>query len=126
MAQPSLLSIAKADLISAHRNVNDPNKHIKHQAAYFTQQSMEKTLKYLIYLKTGSFPWGHNITKLVLIAEQNGIKVPKLIKSNASMYTSWETTSRYYPSKVIRRDTIQRAIDTVDNWHEDLRKQGIK
>lgn len=126
MAQPTLLSIAKADLESAKRNVNDSNKHIKHHAAYFAQQSIEKTLKYLIMLKTGHLPWGHNLAQLVIIAESNGIYVPKLIKTNSNMYTLWEATSRYYPTKIIRRDAIQRAIDEVDNWHANLSKQGIK
>lgn len=47
MAQPTLLSIAKADLITANRLVESEDKFIKHQAAYFTQQSIEKALKYL-------------------------------------------------------------------------------
>lgn len=43
MAQPTLLSIAKADLITANHNVTSDNKFIKHQAAYLTQQSVEKS-----------------------------------------------------------------------------------
>lgn len=50
MAHPTLLSIAKADLISANRLIESENKFIKHQAAYFTQQSIEKTIKHLIAL----------------------------------------------------------------------------
>lgn len=42
MTQPTLLAIAKADLISANRHVNDSNKFIKYQSAYMTQQSIEK------------------------------------------------------------------------------------
>lgn len=57
MAQPTLLSIAKADLITANHNVTSDNRFIKHQAAYLTQQSVEKTLKYLISLN-GKNCWG--------------------------------------------------------------------
>lgn len=60
MSQPTLLSIAKADLVTAGRLVESEDKFIKHQAAYFTQQSIEKTLKYLISLETGLHPWGHD------------------------------------------------------------------
>lgn len=79
MAYPTLLSIAKADLVSASRLVESENKFIKHQAAYFTQQSIEKTLKYLIFLKTGSQPWGHDIGKLVRQAKILGIQIPERI-----------------------------------------------
>lgn len=126
MAQPTLLSIAKADLITAGKLVDDENKYVKHQAAYFTQQSIEKTIKYLIGLKTHSQPWGHDIEKLIMQANQFGIKIPKEIEDHKSVYTSWEAVARYYPKKVIRRDAIKRAINVTRNWHIDLNKQGIK
>ncbi len=126
MAQPTLLSIAKADLITASRSVNSKNKFIKHQAAYFTQQSIEKTLKYLIFLRTGSQPWGHSIEKLVIQAKSLEIQVPERIDKYKSVYTSWEAVTRYYPQKIIRRDMIEKAIKIVQQWHIDLRKQGIQ
>ncbi len=128
MATPTLLSVAKADLITASKNVDSKNKHIKHQSAYFTQQAIEKTLKYLISLKNtdGNIPWGHDIAKLVMEAEQLGIEVPITIVENASVYTYWEVVTRYYPTKVIRKDTIQKAIDETKSWHRMLAKQGIK
>ena len=126
MAQPTLLSIAKADLITAERCVDSENKHIKHHAAYHTEQAIEKTLKFLIEAKKGSFPWGHDIAKLVYEAEKYGIMVPKEIKDNADVYTEWEVTSRYYPQKAIRRDTIKKAINITKEWHEskDMRDKN--
>lgn len=126
MAQPTLLSIANADLVSAGRLVEDEDKFIKHQAAYFTQQSIEKTLKYLISLKTGSQPWGHDIGKLVGQAKVLGIQIPERIDKYKTVYTSWEAVTRYYPQKIIRRDVIKKAIETTKQWHIELRKQGIK
>lgn len=127
MAQPTLLSIAKADLKTASRIVNDSNKHIKHQSAYMTQQSVEKTLKYLISLhRNGLFPWGHDIRKLILDAQSLGIYVPELIVSKADVISLWETSSRYYPTQVIRRDSIQKIINATYNWHILLAKQGIR
>lgn len=65
----TLLSIAKADIKTAKSLVNSDDKYQKHQAAYMTQQGVEKTLKYVISLKTGGQPWGHDIDKLVKIAQ---------------------------------------------------------
>ena len=118
MAQPTLLSMAKADLVTAKRNVDSDNKFIKHQSAYMTQQSVEKTLKYLISLhKDGLYPWGHDITVLIKEARAYGIYIPDIIVSKAPIITSWEAVTRYYPTKIIRRDSIQKIIDAVANWH---------
>ena len=38
MAQPTLLAIARADLLTAGKLVKSNNKFQKHHAAYFTQQ----------------------------------------------------------------------------------------
>lgn len=126
MGQPTLLTIAKADLKTAYRNVDDANKFVKHQAAYFTQQSIEKTLKYLIELNTGTLPWGHDIDKLVIQALGCGIYVPQEIQDHASIYTSWEAVTRYYPTKIIRRDIIKKAILVTNKWHKYLIQQGIR
>lgn len=50
MSQSTLLAIAKAALLTASELVMSENKFQKHPAAYMTQQSIEKTLKYLIQL----------------------------------------------------------------------------
>lgn len=126
MAQPTLLAIAKADLTTANKLVHSDNKYIKHQAAYFTQQSIEKTLKYLIDLKTGSQPWGHDIEKLIKQAKSCGISVPKIIEDHKTIYSSWEAVTRYYPQAVIRRDTVKKAIQATKEWHSSLKKDGIR
>lgn len=126
MAQPTLLAIAKADLKTAGNLVKLDNKFQKHQAAYFVQQSIEKTLKYLISRNVEYQPWGHDIRKLVIQSKQLGIDVPKRIEDRADVYTSWEAITRYYPTKVIYRNTIEDAIKVTQEWHKVLRKQGIR
>ena len=126
MAQPTLLAIAKADLLTAKKLVVSENKFQKHQAAYMTQQSIEKTLKYLIQLKTGSLPWGHDIRKLVMQAQLQEIYIPSMIIEKADVYTNWEVVTRYYPAKVIYRSSIMNAINVIVEWHKIMAKQGIK
>ncbi|MCR5475267.1 MAG: HEPN domain-containing protein [Lachnospiraceae bacterium] len=122
MDNSTLFAIAKADLKTAKGLVNSKDKYQKHQAAYFVQQSIEKTIKYCIGLKTGTEPWGHDISKLILAADVEGIDVPDIIRQNAAMYTSWEAVSRYYPRTIIRRDTIAKAIRIVDDWQRKVSK----
>ena len=117
--KPTMLAIAKADLKTAKRIVDSPDKYEKHIAAYHTQQPMEKVLKYLAE-KKGKNLWGHDITKLVMQCKKLGIEVPELIEKNSAVYTEWEVVSRYYPRKTIRRDNISKAIAVVDDWIESL------
>lgn len=117
----TLLAIARADIKTAKSLVNSTDKYQKHQAAYMTQQAIEKTLKYVISQKTGGQPWGHDVAKLVIIALDNGIAVPDFIRKKANMITSWEVVSRYYPASVIRRDTISHAIRVIDDWQKKLK-----
>lgn len=126
MAQPTLLAIAKADLLTAGKPVKSNNKFQKHQAAYFTQQSIEKTLKYVIGLKTGEQPWGHDIKKLVLLGQKSEIYIPEKIVEKADIYTNWEVVTRYFPAKVIYRNSIENAIKVTRDWHKYLSKRGIR
>ncbi len=88
-----------------------------------TQQAIEKTLKYVISIKTGDQPWGHDIGKLVVIAKKYEVEVPDEIVKNAAMYTSWEVVTRYYPTTVIRRDMIAKAIRVTDKWQMQIYKK---
>ena len=126
MAQPTLLSIAKADLVTASKNIDNPNKFIKHQAAYMTQQSVEKTLKYLIGLKIGNMPWGYKIAPLVAQAKALGIWVPDEVSKRANTITRWEAVTRYNPQEIIRRDVVHKVIISTPNLHVYLSKRGIK
>jgi HEPN domain-containing protein len=117
----TLLAIARADIKTAKSLVNSTDKYQKHQAAYMTQQGIEKTLKYVISQKTGGQPWGHDVAKLVIIAQNNGIVVPDFISKKADMISSWEVVSRYYPTSVIRRDTISHAIRVIADWQKELK-----
>ena len=115
MTKPTLLSIAKADLKTAKKCVKSDDKYEKHIAAYHTQQAIEKIIKYRA-AQNGLNLWGHNISKLIAQSQTVGIIIPNEINKNADIYTLWETVSRYYPTKVIRRDSIEKAISVTDQW----------
>lgn len=121
MIEPSLLSIAKADLKTAKRCVKSNDKYEKHIAAYHTQQAIEKIIKYQA-AKRGLSLWGHNIAKLIRQCENTQVYIPEEIDRHADVYTMWETVSRYYPEQIIRRDSIEKAIAIVEEWINDIEK----
>lgn len=122
MIEPTLLSIAKADLKTAKRCVLSEDKYEKHIAAYHTQQAIEKTIKYLA-MQEGLNLWGHDIAKLISQCKSIGLEIPTEIQKNARVYTLWETISRYYPTQRIRRDSIQKAIRIVEEWIAELEQK---
>lgn len=62
--------------------------------------------------------WGHDIDVLIQKCKNAGIdiRVPKLIKEKADMYTHWEAECRYFPIKVVRKDSIMSAYNCVKEW----------
>lgn len=128
----TLFDIAKNDLLTASLLVDDTNKYVKHLGAFWCQQSIEKTLKHLISLKTGieNAPYDiideHDIVYLTDKAKEYDIKVPKEIQGKAQEITDWEYDARYKTDVTIRRDKIQKFISITQEWHKQLAAQGIK
>ncbi len=42
--------------------------------------------------------------------------MPKKIEKNAMMYSSWEAESRYSLNYSVRADSIENALDEVEQW----------
>ncbi|MDD6071450.1 MAG: hypothetical protein PUC12_11675 [Clostridiales bacterium] len=91
----SLISYAKADIrasesaLEAVKKKEGNEKALKGIAAYHAQQA---------------------------IAELNGIKVPRLIKNNAYMYSDWEAAGRYDLHFSVRIDSVEKALLLAKQW----------
>lgn len=83
------------------------------------QQAVEKTIKLKAEIK-GVNLWGHNINKLIKSCDDNAVDIgiPRYIKENAIKISSWETEGRYYPIKVVRKDSIKKVYDVTLEWLE--------
>ena len=62
--------------------------------------------------------WGHDIDVLLKKCDDNNIDigVPKYIRDKADVITHWEAECRYYPIKVVRKDTLQKTYDIALEW----------
>lgn len=114
---------AVANIGTAIRALEDYNKNkiknMKGLSAYHVQQAVELILKYLIY--TNNFYndnelYTHDISKLIMIAEGLNIGIPKYIKDNARVFTSWEAKGRYDLRPAIRTDKVANSIKNVMKW----------
>ena len=117
--QKQYKALIKADLKIVDNYADSDNKALRLQAAYHMQQAIEKTIKLKADI-LGVSLWGHDIDVLLKKCEDAGIDiaVPKLIKEKADMYTHWEAECRYYPIKVVRKDSIRKAYNEVMSWLE--------
>lgn len=110
-----------ADLKIVDKFYDNSDKALRLQAAYHMQQAVEKTIKLRAQI-AGLNLWGHNISKLLKECDDKDvdIEVPKYIRQNAEKITSWETEGRYYPVKVVRRDSIRKIYDITFEWINSL------
>lgn len=110
-------SLILADLKIALTHYESEEKAIRLQAAYHAQQAIEKTIKLKAEI-CGVNLWGHDIDGLIKKCDDAGLKIdiPSIIREKADMYTHWEAECRYYPIKVVRKDSIKKAINTVREW----------
>ena len=108
-----------ADLKIVESFYDNSDKALKLQAAYHMQQAVEKTIKLKAEIK-GVNLWGHNINKLIKSCDDNAVDIgiPRYIKENAIKISSWETEGRYYPIKVVRKDSIKKVYDVTLEWLE--------
>lgn len=113
-------ALIKADLKIAADYYASDDKALRQQAAYHAQQAIEKTIKLKAEI-CGLNLWGHEIDVLIKKCDDANLNIgiPQIIREKADMYTHWEAECRYYPIKVVRKDSIKKAIDTAAEWLEE-------
>lgn len=113
-------SLIKADLKIVETYWDEEDKALRLQAAYHMQQAIEKTIKLKAEI-SGVNLWGHDIDVLIKKCDdaEIDIGIPKVIRDKADMYTHWEAECRYYPIKVVRKDSIKKVYDIITDWLEE-------
>lgn len=116
-----------ADLHLVSQNWNSDDKALRLHAAYHMQQAIEKTIKLKAEI-AGLNLWGHDIDVLIKRCDDAGvdIAIPRIIREKADMYTHWESECRYYPIKVVRKDSIKKVLNIVVHWLEEGTTTSIK
>lgn len=118
--QKQYKALIRADLHLVSEHWDSDDKALRLQAAYHMQQAIEKTIKLKAEI-AGLNLWGHDIDVLIKKCDDAGVNigVPKIIREKADMYTHWEAECRYYPIKVVRKDSIKKVYDIVMKWLEE-------
>ena len=109
MSDRTYLDIAKENLILA--------KNMLNYAGYHLQQSVELTLKYILFMNGIDFPKVHSINQLINVFEKNDMLdlIPEYIDDNSDMITNWESQTRYILDYQIARRKIVKAFPEIEN-----------
>ena len=112
MSDRTYLDIAKENLILA-KNIYESfdDEIMLNYAGYHLQQSVELTLKYIL------FPKVHSINQLINVFEKNDMLdlIPEYIDDNSDMITNWESQTRYILDYQIARRKIVKAFPEIEN-----------
>lgn len=98
------------------------SKYYKGLAAYHLQQSVEKLIKYQIYRSESEIDnyrmYKHSLDELILYGESLDVElfVPEWISNKRFVITDWEAKGRYDMHFVVRKDTLERCYNEVDDW----------
>lgn len=111
---------------------NKQIKYFKNVSGYHIQQACEKMIKLQIYNSGVAIDYSklykHNLQQIVSYAEEKGIAltIPKYVRDNMDLLTSWEADGRYSVTKVVRLDRVKSMYDVVEEWYKQLSELGYK
>ena len=118
MSDRTYLDIAKENLIIA-KNIYESfdDEIMLNYAGYHLQQSVELTLKYILFMNGIDFPKVHSINQLINVFEKNDMLdlIPEYIDDNSDMITNWESQTRYILDYQISRRKIVKAFPEIEN-----------
>ena len=118
MSDRTYLDIAKENLILA-KNIYESfdDEIMLNYAGYHLQQSVELTLKYILFMNGIDFPKVHSINQLINVFEKNDMLdlIPEYIDDNSDMITNWESQTRYILDYHIARRKIVKAFPEIEN-----------
>lgn len=118
MSDRTYLDIAKENLILAKNiYVSFDDEIMLNYAGYHLQQSVELTLKYILFMNGIDFPKVHSINQLINVFEKNDMLdlIPEYIDDNSDMITNWESQTRYILDYQIARRKIVKAFPEIEN-----------
>jgi hypothetical protein len=126
------LFVARATIDEAKRRTPKAGKYLKGQAGYHLQQAAEKLIKiqiyYLVQQPDNKKIYKHSLSDLINYSKSLGINiiVPKYIDEKSLLITSWEAEGRYDVHMTVKITQLEKAFSEIDQWYEDLKKNGYK
>ena len=124
----TLLDRAKADLMVVKMILDDIDscETMVDIAAYHTQQTVEKCLKFMLNQAGRPHPRTHDIYALAQQLERYKFTVPEWVLQNADVLNEFDTRTRYGTRLVASRPKIEALYELTDTLIKDLDNEPTK
>ena len=125
------IQIVEQILRAIHEKTGN-TKYLRGQACYHLQQAAEKLIKLQIYVHIKDVNYhrmyDHRIEQLIMYGESQGVAldIPNEIRKNSMVITSWEANGRYDLHITTRITTIQRFLNVIVEWYDNLYSFGYR
>lgn len=124
----SLLARARADIEISKILLTDEgnpthDEMITDQAAYHTQQAIEKALKYQLEMMGIEYRKVHNLAGLIPQLENAGFPVSDELKEKAYIISDWEASSRYNDDFSAVKSDIEDGIHLYEELESEILKR---
>lgn len=95
---------------------------------FHAQQAVEKAIKGVLLSRSVSFPYTHNIAKLITLLTESGVPFPEELRKAARL-TDYATTARYPgPWDPVTEEECRRAIALAEGaltWAQNEVRQHM-
>ncbi len=120
-----LIKLAEADLKVSELLLNSYNDELmQNNAAYHTEQALEKLMKSIKESNGANATITHSITALWKDLQEMDIEVPEWVFEMDDEISSWATTIRYNANFKADHDSIENANRLIREWLERIVKSN--
>jgi HEPN domain-containing protein len=123
MSDRGLYDIAKMNLASAVRDLEESDEIYVNSALFNISSCVEKLVKFLCACYGIDYDYTHFIASYVDKLLEKEVYIPKLIKESTKDYGLWATRGRYIVSQMETRTVVLRHIKVLHEWFQRLDRQ---
>jgi HEPN domain-containing protein len=123
MSDRGLYDIAKMNLSSAVRDLEETDEIYVNSALFNISSCVEKLVKFLCACYGIDYDFSHFVASYVDKLLEKEVHIPKLVQENTRNYGLWATRGRYIVSQMETRSVVQKHIKVLQEWFQRLDKQ---
>lgn len=123
MSDRGLYDIAKMNLSSAVRDLEEPDEIYVNSALFNISSCVEKLVKFLCACYGIDYDYTHFVASYVDRLLEREVYIPDLVQESTRDYGLWATRGRYIVSQMETRKVVQKHIKVLQDWFRRLDKQ---
>ncbi len=123
MSDRGLYDIAKMNLSSAVRDLEESDEIYVNSALFNISSCVEKLVKFLCACYGIDYDYTQFGASYVDRLLEREVYIPDLVQESTRDYGLWATRGRYIVSQIETRKVVQKHIKVLQDWFQRLDKQ---